>query len=238
MCEIGWCDVDDLAGQRGAPPFEWVSGPFSALVRPSRPIPAAMSAIHHITDEMVAEASPLAEVLAGADVVRDGVIYAAHRASFEQAFLDPDRRRPWLDTWKVALALAPGAPTHSNQGLRYWSRLAVDEALANPPHRAGPDAYVTALLLVRMLAKMSVEDMLKVSAQPAILPKLTFGIHAMKPCAEVPSGYWEWILKQGAQAPGNPRGFDEDVRATAFHWLQEKHRRGAAPEEAGQGYPG
>jgi exodeoxyribonuclease X len=237
VCEIGWTDVDELAGQRGVPPFEWTSGPFASLVNPGRPIPPAMSAIHHITDEMVAGAPSLAAVLADADVLRDGIVLAAHVARFERSFLDPNGANPWLDTWKVALRLAPGAPVHSVQGLRYWSKLAVDEALASPPHRAGPDAYVTALLLARMLAKMTVEDMLKVSAEPAILPRLTFGVHAMKPCAEVPSGYWEWILKQGPQTPGNPRGFDEDVRATAFHWLQEKQRRGVGREEAGMGYP-
>jgi len=35
--------------------------------------------------------------------------------------------------------------------LRYWRNLVLDPALAMPPHRAGPDAYVTACLLAELL---------------------------------------------------------------------------------------
>ena len=49
---------------------------------------------------------------------------------------------------------------HSNQVLRYWLGLRLDADLAMPPHRAGPDAYVTAHLLLRMMALASVEQMI------------------------------------------------------------------------------
>ena len=47
----------------------------------------------------------------------------------------------------MALRVWPEAPRHSNQVLRYWRGMRLDHARAMPPHRAGPDAWVTAHIL-------------------------------------------------------------------------------------------
>lgn len=226
VVEIGWCDVKPVLHDGVVVPHRWAVGvPRAVLVNPGRRIPPDMSAIHHITDEMVADAPTLGDALSDLPGAVDA--YAAHHAIFEQSFLCGDEppllpRAGWICTWKGAIHLAPRAPTHSNQGLRYFLKLAVDPELASPPHRAGPDAYVTACLLIRMLAKATVDELVAITARPAILPYLSFGEHAMKPIEQVPESYLTWILKKGAKKPGEEKhagGFDEDVRATAFHHL-------------------
>lgn len=205
VCEIGWCDI--LLHEDGR--IE-VLGPGSTLVKPPHSIPPAMSAIHHIVDGDVVDAPPLNDAIA---IVQGGApeVYAAHHATFERKFLTLSA--PWICSYKVAITLAPSAPEYKLQTLRYWSKLDVDPALASPPHRAGPDAYVCACLLARMLPKMPAEDMIRVSAAPVLLPRLHFGEHAGKPIEEVPWSYFNWIVHK-SKGP-----WDEDVMHTAKHHL-------------------
>lgn len=153
-------------------------------------------------------------ILDGAD---DEMVLCAFNSRFEQKFFTVPA--PWLDPYRVALHLAPQAPSHSLQALRYWLRLELNKERASPPHRASADTYITAALLQRMLAKLSVEEMLKISSRPAILPRLTFGKHAMQPLEDVPTGYLHWIVENITD--------DEDVLATARHHLElRKPQRG------------
>lgn len=207
VCELGWCDVD-VAGDKPA----HVGAPQSVLVNPAHHIPPAMSGIHHIVDADVAGAPALADAVAEmmktpADIV------CAHVAKFERKFLAIDL--PWICSYKVAIDVAPNAPDHKLQTLRYWAKLEVDPALASPPHRAGPDTYVCACLIARLLVKRAPEQMVEISSKPILLPKLVFGEHAMKPIAEVPWSYWDWLVNK-SRGP-----WDEDVLHTAKHWHAE-----------------
>jgi exodeoxyribonuclease X len=209
VCEIGITDVMALpTSSNDARDVQWAIGPTkSILVNPGHHIPAEISAVHHITDADVAAAPPFSEV---AQVILEDaseVCLCAHNNRFEQKFFTVPA--PWIDTYRVALHLAPQAPEHKLQTLRYWLKLDADKDRASPPHRAGPDTYVTALLVQRMLAKLSVTQMIEISSRPAILPKLTFGV--MKPLEEVPSSYLHWLLDNITD--------DEDVIATARHHL-------------------
>lgn len=208
VCEVGATDLNLVDGA-------WLIGsPTSSYVNPGHKIPPDMSAVHHIIDSDVANAPSWLE--AQNSILLNGLppVYAAHKASFERTFFDAPNAK-WICTWKCAVTLAPNAPGWSNQTLRYWLKLAVDREISQPAHRAGPDAYVTAHLLKRMLAKATVDQLVEISAKPVVLPKLTFGMHAMKPCAEVPLSYWTYVLKQD---------FDEDVKHTAFHYLNQSRQ--------------
>lgn len=227
VCEIGWTDLtldtSDVA------PIATIGETQSQLIDPGRKIPPGMSAIHHIIDDMVRDAPTLLEFLPTLD--EPGVTYAAHHASFERSFLcgEPPlipMSAQWICTWKAALNMAPRAPTHTNQGLRYYLRLSADSERASPPHRAGPDSYITACLLARMLAKATVAELVEISSQPAIMPYLTFGEHQGKPISTVPGDYLGWIMKKGQKKPGNDRGFDEDVRATVNAELMRRRQGG------------
>lgn len=222
VCEAARCDLtgDGSPGgwkfvvHSGTQLSGLVTGPESTFVDPKRPIPPEASAIHHIVDADVAGAR-LREAASNWLIEGSEGIFAAHNAKFEQAYFNPPGSR-WIDTYKIALHLAPQAPAHNLQTLRYWLKLEVDPAVAMPPHRAGPDTYVTARLLQRMLAKLAPEEMIEISSRPAILPKLHFGKHAMKPLAEVPTDYLEWMVKQA--------DMDADAKATAAHNLKLRAR--------------
>lgn len=200
LVEIGWSTLTEENGG-------WTVSPGMAVItNPHRPSDVGALAIHHISDEEAAGGMEvdvaISRALVGADVL------VAHVAKFEQQFMKTDK--PWICSWKVSCHLAPHAPGHSLQVLRYWLKLKVDPVLALPPHRAGPDAYVCAALLARMLAKISIEEMIEISSRPCLLPKLRFGKHEGIPLAEVPKDYLRWIMTQD---------FDEDVKHTAKHYL-------------------
>ncbi|MEM8626045.1 MAG: DUF3820 family protein [Pseudomonadota bacterium] len=200
VVEIGWCDI---AG-------ETIKGSGSAICDPGFPIPPEASAIHHITDEHVKGfrgASSMLADLAGADV------YVAHNSRFDRQFADPLNRSPWICTLKAARRVWPDAPSHGNQVLRYWLGINLPAKLAEPAHRAGPDAVVTAHLLLRLMDHASVEEMIAWEAMPSILPKMPFGKHKGERFSEVPKDYLGWIVRQ--------HDIDPDVKFTAEAALQE-----------------
>ena len=174
VVELGWQDVSPdgdggwaLSGEKRA-----------VLVHPGHPITPATSAIHHIVDEDVAAAPAWADAAPPVLQAPGVVALAAHRAAFEQRWCPPvvAGRARWVCTWKCALRLWPDAPTHSNQGLRYWRRPAgLDRDAGLPAHRAGPDAYVTAHHLRDMLALADMDQLLAWSAQPALLVRVPAG---------------------------------------------------------------
>ena len=174
VVEVGWQDLAPDAEGRWA----LCGDPGSRLVQPGCAISAVTSAVHHIVDEDVVGA-PVWDELAPTVLQRQGVVaLAAHRAAFEQRWCLPrlSGRARWICTWKCALRLWPDAPTHSNQGLRYWRRPpGLNRAAGLPAHRAGPDAYVTAHHLRDMLALASVDQLLAWSAEPALLVRVPRG---------------------------------------------------------------
>ncbi len=219
ICEVGWCDI--VQGQTTIGP------PVAYLSNPGRPMPVVAQAVHHISDADVALAPPpdgrLAQMMTGPPSY-----FAAHNAKFEQAFFGGGDV-PWICTYKVAVRLWPDAPSHSNQVLRYWLGIDLgDEAM--PPHRAGPDAYITAHLLARMLAdgRASIDDMVRWSSGPPLLPKINFGKHRGARWEDVPSDYLRWIV--------NKSDLDGDTKANARHHL--KCRDGvSAQQNGGEGTP-
>ncbi len=188
LVELAWVDIDLDSLELRAPR--------STFVNPCLHIPAVASAVHHITDDMVIGAPVPAGALALLhDGMEPGDIYAAHNKRFDQHFIPTPEGFAWICTYKAAKRMIPSAPTHSNQGLRYWLDLEVDQELAKVPHRAAADVHVTARILVRMLRKVTVEDLLAWSEQPTHLPTLEFGNkHRGARWADVPTDYLQWMV--------------------------------------------
>jgi len=187
---------------------------WSSLVDPGVPIPPEAAGVHGIVDDMVKGKPAIGDL---AEYIKRGPpdFYCAHVAKFDSSFFRP-AAIPWLCTYKIALWLWPDCPVHKNAVLRYWLKLKFAED-PGVPHRALPDAIITAAVLRRAIMEgAAVEEMARVSEAPAFLPRLTFGEHAMKPIADVPDSYLSWIL-QPKQA-----GMNEDVRHTAYHELQRR----------------
>lgn len=221
VCEIGWQDVAtdgdgawQVTPERGA-----------VLTHPGRAIPPVTAAVHHIIDSDVASAPAFRD--AAPAILRGAFIaLAAHRASFEGKWCTPELTGglPWICTWKCALRLWPGAPSFSNQVLRYWRMPAgLERGLGLPVHRAGPDAYVTAHHLRDMLAEASIEQLIAWSADPGLLPRVPAGPHRGKP--------WTDLDEVALAAAAADR--DEDVRFSARY--EVSRRRGAPPPPPTQG---
>jgi DNA polymerase III epsilon subunit family exonuclease len=92
------------------------AGPvYAALVNPGRPIPAASTAIHGITDAMVRDSPSIGEVLPALERVWGGRVLVGHNVGFDVAILDREllshgRARldnPALDVGRLAAALHP-----------------------------------------------------------------------------------------------------------------------------------
>lgn len=183
------------------------------LVNPRRKIPAPARAIHHISNAMVANAPGFEQVRPQLAELADEGPFCAHSAAFDKAFTGSGR--PWICTFRLARHLWPNAPGHGNQVLRYHHELDVPEAHTalgeRSPHRAAPDALVTAMLLVHAfsLAPKGTDLVAwaqDLSGQPALLPRATFGKHRGLHWADVPRDYIRYMAEQPLD--------DEDVRYT------------------------
>lgn len=225
VVELGWQDV--AQDETGA--WTLLGAPGMMLINPARPISPATSAIHHIIDEDVMHA-PLWH-RAAPDVLRPGegyVALAAHRSAFEQRWCAPvlTGKVRWICTYKCALRLFPDAPTHSNQGLRYWRRPeGLDRALSLPAHRAGPDAYVTAHHLRDMLNLAGLETLLVWSGEPALLVRVPFGPFRGRAWTDLEDSALERII-------GGERGGNQDMLFTARR--EQARRNGMIGEKQAQ----
>ena len=140
----------------------------SWLFRPRAPLTPETQAVHHLMEEDFEDVSEsvsddrLKERVLGAP--RPDML-VAHHIRFERHFL-PDsvtEGLPWLCTLRIAQKLWPQAPRHSNQVLRYWLTLPLERDRAAPAHRAGPDAYVTAHILLRALEQHTPQKLLELT---------------------------------------------------------------------------
>jgi DNA polymerase III epsilon subunit-like protein len=203
---------------------------FHSLVNPGFPIPPTASAVHHITDDDLAGAPRIEDLVLELVDLLDGSIPVAHNARFDACFVDPalgvdPDPKAWICAMRLAKHLMPDSPTFSNQGLRYWLRTKPrSEGLG--PHRAIDDCHVTFQNLLHLLAlsqasgARTIEDVLAMSNEPIISTVCPFHKHDGKPWADVPIDYIEWTLRERAD-------LDEDMRITLE---REVERRGLEVE--------
>lgn len=210
-------------------------GFMQSLVNPEGvPISFEAMACHHIVPDMVKDAKNLESVIEEYGLQAHDV-WCAHNAEFDRkCFPEAIRTKKWIDTWRCALHLWPGAPGHGNQVLRYWLNLDVSdmpETAGSTPHRALYDAWCTAKLLRRMLdvvkpilrdQKMlgentpileseAMDELIRLSSTPVVLRKVRFGKYRDSLWSDVDKGYLRWCLGQ--------KDMDPDVHHTCRHYL-------------------
>lgn len=204
---------------------------FHELISPSKKIPPEASALHHITNEMVAEApsfeqSRFAKVLAEVNSVEN--ILVGHNLAFDLKMLAREGvtwQGGMIDTFKcVKHLLGSEIDRFALQYLRYELRLYRGEreaaealGIALMPHHALSDAF-HAMLLFRYLLEMADEEQLMLlTTEHALVHKLTFGKYGGKYIEDVarrdPS-YLEWML---SSLPD----LDEDLRHSVAYYLNE-----------------
>jgi exodeoxyribonuclease X len=196
----------------------------STLVRPTVPVAIEARAAHHITDEMLATAPTIKKVAA---LIPFADVLVAHNAEFDRRILEQSgvRHLPpeTICTYRCALHLFPDAPGYSNQVLRYYLNLSVELGGAGA-HRALPDTLVTASILECMLERHTVEELVALAKQPAVLKTCRLPKHRDKPWADVPSDYMQWVLKCSSPP------FDSDTRFTCLHWLEKRGGNGTTAQ--------
>lgn len=212
VCEIGWCNMVRLGDM-----WSVASTHHSRLCRVSS-MPPEVRAIHHITMADVEN-----EAMFDPDEVLEDLpdVLAAHNAAFEQKFMGGVADDvPWICTYKSALRVWPEAPSHSNQVLRYWLEdqglLSLDASKAMPPHRAGPDAYVTAHILLALLKFATVEEMIQWTSEPRLLPKCPIGKWKGRTWEEIDASYLRWMLDQ--------RDMESDLKWNAKRELDRRNK--------------
>lgn len=128
---------------------------FDTLVNPGRPIPAASTAVHGITDAMVAGAPPVAEVLRRFHRFAEGAVLVAHNAPFDMDFL---RRKefvagrlfdhPVLDTVLLSAVVFGAHEPHSLDALTHRLGITIPEEAR---HTALGDTVATAEAFLKLL---------------------------------------------------------------------------------------
>lgn len=137
--------------------------PFISLVNPERLIPWETKQIHKISDEDVAGAPTIEEVLPQFLEFAAGSILVAHNASFDMNFLTCEKELCWgyvnlpecICTMKLSQALYPNEFRHNLDIVS--QRLGLEKPAVR--HRALPDVILTAQALLTMMNRSAIGSM-------------------------------------------------------------------------------
>lgn len=127
---------------------------YETLVNPERPIPPFITALTHITWDMVRDKPTFAQIRDNVVRVLDGHVFVAHNASFDWGFVSAELVRNGsaalggrrLCTVRLARRLLPHLPSRSLDGVARHYGVSIGAR-----HRAAGDAIATAECLLRML---------------------------------------------------------------------------------------
>lgn len=176
---------------------------FEKLVNPGCPIPAEASAIHHITDDMVASAPSFAQI--GSEFIEfcegDVMLIAHNNDNFDLHFLRHEFQRhniampswKFFDTLKWARRYRPDLPRHTLQFLREIYGIA-----ANNAHRALDDVIVLHQIFQSLTDDLNIEDIYSLMNRPRNIQNMPFGKHQGQPLSKLPRSYIQWLTSSGA----------------------------------------
>jgi len=210
---------------------------FAGLYKPPVKIPPEASAVHHITNKMVADKQSFAESEDFPKIKKlfedEKSVVVAHNAPFDLIMIKKEGIEPsrFICTLRVARHLDPEEKIerYNLQYLRYLLEIEIDATA----HDALGDVLVLEQLFERLKKKMSeipteggkklneeeaIEKMIEISSHPSLLHTFKFGKHNGKRIEEVVKtdrGYLEWLLEQKL----NGDGIDEDWIYTLKHYL-------------------
>ncbi|MBS0623208.1 MAG: DUF3820 family protein [Verrucomicrobia bacterium] len=176
---------------------------FCQLVNPQIDIPQEATAIHGITNEMVAQAPTFADIgKAFMEFCGEGAVLVAHNNdNFDRHFLEQEAKRHGLtlpnwsmvDSLKWARKYRPDLPKHNLQFLRQIFGIAENQA-----HRALDDVMVLYQVFSILIDDLSIQTVIELLQDTATHSNvLPFGKHQGKTLSEVPRDYLQWLEKQG-----------------------------------------
>jgi DNA polymerase-3 subunit epsilon/CBS domain-containing protein len=128
--------------------------PLVARVNPGVPIPAASTAIHHISDEMIAGAPSAGQVLPRLQTQIAGRLLVGHAVGFDLAVLANEARRSGIGWRKprslcvrtLAMIAMPDLASHSLDGLAQWLGIEIVNR-----HSALGDAEAAAHIFIALM---------------------------------------------------------------------------------------
>lgn len=176
---------------------------FERFINPGTPIPAEVTAINHITNEMVADAPSFAQV--GQDFIDfcsgDTVLIAHNNDGFDVHFLRNEYARnniampawKFLDTLKWARRYRADLPRHTLQFLRE-----IYGIQANNAHRALDDVIVMHQVFSMMTDDLTIDDIYALLNRPKMMQHMPWGKYQGTPLAQVPRDYVKWLAGSGA----------------------------------------
>ncbi len=207
---------------------------FNELYKPEIKIPPEASAVHHITNKMVADKESFKDSGDYAQVKElfedENSVVVAHNAPFDLNVMKKEGIEPkkFICTLRLARHLdkEEKIDRYNLQYLRYYLDLDV-EATA---HDALGDVLVLEKLFERLKAKIikdenineeeAIEKMIEISSHPSLFNRLNFGKYKGKTIEEalqIDRGWLEWLLREKEKGDV----LDEDWIYTLRHYLQK-----------------
>lgn len=215
ICAIGFIDDDEVHYE---------------LINPMKKIPPAVSAIHHITNEMVKEApifsvSKSHEKLIALNIPE--MILVSHNAPFDLAMLQKEGitwQGKTIDTLKCSKALMDDLDGYGLQFLRYELRLYRNEVdffneygVNISPHHPLSDALHAKMIYEYLLDLADDKELVAMSQSRLLLTRLPFGKYAKKRIEEMAlkdPAYLKWMLE-------SLMDLDEDLRYSIKYYLRD-----------------
>lgn len=176
---------------------------FEKLINPGIPIPADATAIHKISDAMVAEAPSFAQVAQEFIAFCEGefVLIAHNNDSFDLPMLRSEFARhqvefpewKFIDSLKWARRYRGDLPRHTLQFLRE-----IYGITANNAHRALDDVIVLHQVFQLMIDDLDIKQVFTLLNRPKEIIHMPFGKHQGKPLQNLPKDYVQWLFSNGA----------------------------------------
>lgn len=212
--------------------YKYDNNSFTGLYKPGVPIPPEASAVHHITNKMVAERSSFAD---SGDLGKikelfenKNSVVVAHNAPFDLMMIKKEGIEPkrFICTLRLARHLDPEEKIdrYNLQYLRYLLEIEIDATA----HDALGDVLVLEKLYERLKKKIIdeerlnendvIEKMIEVSSHPSLIKTLHFGKYKGKKVEEVVNidrGWLLWLLGEKEKSDQ----LDEDWIYTLKHYL-------------------
>ena len=219
ICEIALIIEDDGVFQTS-----------SSLCKSPKKISKEAMSLHHITNEMVADApscvqSETYKLLKEHNTLEN--ILIGHNVGFDRRMLEKegfDSNMQSVDTLRCVKSLIPECENFNLQFLRYELDLyKEEEKLADElgvelcAHRAMSDCLHLQLLWKTLLQYATVSQLIEISAHPVLLEKLPFGKYSGRYIEEIfntDRGYLHWMLE-------NINDMDEDLQYSIRHYFEE-----------------
>ncbi len=202
-----------------------------SLCKSSKKISIGAMALHHITNEMLADSPACEESLPYKRLEEENQeenVLIAHNIGFDLSMLEKEglkTKMRTVDTLRCTKALIPECEKYALQYLRYELLLYKEEGALSEKlginlsaHSALSDALHVKLLYRTLLQYATLSELIEISSSPVLMQKLPFGKYSGRYIEEIAGldpAYLNWML-------GSIENMDEDLVYSVKKYLEEQ----------------